>query len=116
MSAYQPQEKTNVSSDNDLTSDRPLAKKHSPLGAGLGAAGGGAVGALLGRLVAGKGGEVLGAIAGAVAGGYIGDTSTEDLIALEHHVAEILGEAPGEFKMPKHYSRDELQRLSRSIS
>jgi outer membrane lipoprotein SlyB len=89
------------------------SSKHHPLAAGIGAATGGVAGAAVGRAVGGHPGSLVGAIAGAVTGGMVGNTMTDDLKAIEHEVAETLGEAAHEDELPAHYSWEQLQALSR---
>ena len=80
---------------------------------GLGAAGGGVAGAAIGKVLGGNKGAVVGVLAGAVAGGIVGDVVADDLKAEEKRVAETLGIAKGEDEILAHYSREELQALSK---
>ena len=96
---------------NDKQTSNQSEHNH-PLETGIGAAGGGVAGAAIGKLIGGKTGTAIGAVAGAVAGGAIANAVGDDLEALERKAMEILGEAPGEDKIPAHYSWDELQALS----
>ena len=92
---------------------KPTQEDNNLLETGLGAAGGGVAGAAVGKALGGNKGAVLGAIAGAVAGGIVGEVVADDLKAEEQRVAEILGFAKGENEILAHYSREELQALSK---
>ena len=105
-----------TSNQPDETTNSASQQPNHLLETGIGAAGGGVAGAAIGKLIGGKTGTVIGAVAGAVAGGAIADAVGDDLEALERQAMEILGEAPGEDKIPAHYSRDELQALSKPQS
>ncbi len=92
---------------------QPAQSEHHSLKTAIGAVSGGIVGAVIGRGIGGKGGGAIGAVAGAIAGGLMGEIAADDLIALEQQAAEALGEASGENELPAHYTREQLQALSK---
>lgn len=105
----EPQNKLNAQEENSIS---------HPLATGLGAVGGGAAGAAIGDSVGGKFGAALGSVAGAIAGGILGNKAAE--IASEA-IAEIqpslgLGADTKPVELPRHYSWEELQALSKPQS
>ncbi len=88
-----------------------------PLATSLGAVGGGVAGAALGRsIIGGKVGAAIGGIAGAIVGGIVGNTmaeTTEEVIDLVQPSGLGLGADTKAVLLPRHYSWEELQALSK---
>ncbi|MEH1843371.1 MAG: hypothetical protein V7L20_32720 [Nostoc sp.] len=88
-----------------------------PLATGLGAVGGGVAGAALGRSIGGKVGAAIGGIAGAITGGVAGNQlagyAEEFIEELQPTVGLGLGADHKPIELPRHYSWEELQTLSK---
>ena len=88
------------------------SKSHT-IATGLGAASGGIAGAAIGKSVAGR----LGAVVGGVAGALVGSVAGEALADFAEEANESLGLGLGadtkEVELPRHYSWEELQALSK---
>ncbi len=88
-----------------------------PIATGLGAAGGGVAGATLGKSIGGKVGAAIGGVAGAIAGGIAGNNlaemAQEALDELQPVINLGLGADTKPVELPKHYSWEELQALSK---
>lgn len=111
------EEKKNLERQDKQSQEVSQKQQGHSLETEIGAVGGGVVGAAVGsKLIGGKTGAVMGAIAGAIVGGAVGDIVGEDLEELEQKAMKTLGEAPGENKIPAHYSWEELQTLSKPQS
>ena len=87
-----------------------------PIATGLGAVGGGVAGATIGSSVGGKVGAAIGGVAGAIAGGILGNTVAE---VAEEVIDEVqptlgLGADTKPIELPRHYTWEELQTLSKS--
>ncbi|MBP5975629.1 glycine zipper 2TM domain-containing protein [Brasilonema sp. CT11] len=85
---------------------------------GIGAVGGGAAGAALGRsIIGGKMGAAIGGIAGAIAGGLAGnklaELTEEATEELNPNVELKLGANNKPVELPRHYTWEELQALSK---
>ena len=77
------------------------------------AAGAAAGGAAIGHLWGGSPGAIVGALTGAIIGGALGKNNAEHIAALERQALETLGVSSYEDTVPAHYSREELQALSK---
>jgi outer membrane lipoprotein SlyB len=77
----------------------------------VGAAGGGAAGVALGKSVAGRVGAVVGGVVGAIAGTKAVEALSD--FAVEASESLGLGADAREVELPKHYSWEELQALSK---
>jgi outer membrane lipoprotein SlyB len=88
-----------------------------PIATGLGAVGGGVAGAAIGGSVGGKFGAALGSIAGAIAGGIAGnavaDVASEAIAEIQPAIGFGLGANGKPVELPKHYTWEELQALSK---
>ncbi|WP_334971115.1 hypothetical protein [Nostoc sp.] len=97
--------------NSDATDSHPIATS-------LGAVGGGVAGAALGRSIAGKLGAAIGGVAGAIAGGVAGNqlvAHTEEFIEeLQPIIGLRLGADHKPIELPRHYTWEELQALSKS--
>jgi uncharacterized membrane protein YebE (DUF533 family) len=103
--------------DKHLNAQEENSDSH-PIATGLGAVGGGAAGAAIGNSVAGKLGAAIGSVAGAIAGSLVGNTIAE---VAQEAIAEIqptlgLGADTKPIELPRHYSWEELQALSKPQS
>src|ERR687885_1353464 len=103
--------------DKYLNAQQENSDSH-PIATGLGAVGGGAAGAAIGNSVAGKLGAAIGSVAGAIAGSLVGNTIAE---VAQEAIAEIqptlgLGADTKPIELPRHYSWEELQALSKPQS
>ena len=112
---------------NDLQQSEPQDKpvnaqdensNNHPIATGLGAIGGVAAGAAVGNSVSGKLGDAIGGVAGAIAGSIVGNTIAE---VAQEAIKEIqpslgLGADTKPVELPKHYSWEELQALSKPQS
>lgn len=103
--------------DRHLNAQEENSDSH-PIATGLGVVGGGAAGAAVGNSVGGKLGAAIGSVAGAIAGGILGSKVVE--IATEA-IEEIqpslgLGADTKPVELPRHYSWEELQALSKPQS
>ncbi len=98
-------------SNQDFTNAHPIAT-------GLGAVGGGAAGAAIGDSVGGKLGAAVGSVAGAIAGGILGNKvagiAEEALQELQPSLGVGANNKP--IELPRHYSWEELQALSKPQS
>ncbi|HEY9729973.1 MAG TPA: hypothetical protein V6D50_26285 [Chroococcales cyanobacterium] len=107
-----------VESQSEQEKSRKESATSHPLATGLGAVGGGAAGAAIGDSVGGKVGAALGSVAGAIAGGILGNKVAG---IAEEAIAEIqpslgLGADTKPIELPRHYSWEELQALSKPQS
>jgi phage tail tape-measure protein len=107
-----------VESQSEEDKSRKESANSHPLATGLGAVGGGATGAAIGDSVGGKVGAVVGSVAGAIAGGILGNKVAG--IAQEA-IEEIqptlgLGADTKPIELPRHYSWEELQAVSKPQS
>ena len=88
-----------------------------PIATGLGAVGGGVAGAAIGNSVGGKVGAAIGSIAGAIAGGIAGnavaDVASEAIAEIQPAIGLGLGANAKPVELPKHYTWEELQALSK---
>ena len=89
-----------------------------PIATGLGAIGGVAAGAAVGNSVGGKLGAAIGGVAGAIAGSIVGNTIAD---VAQEAIEEIqpslgLGADTKPVELPRHYSWEELQTLSKPQS
>ncbi|WP_427157146.1 hypothetical protein ACQFX9_17090 [Aliinostoc sp. HNIBRCY26] len=110
---------------NEQTYDLEVQTQISPkkslnphlIAIGLGAAGGGIVGSALGRSIGGKVGGAIGGVAGAIAGGFAGNQlagyTQEFIEELQPTSSLALGADNKPIELPRHYSREELQALSK---
>ncbi len=101
--------------DKHLNAQEENSDSH-PIATGLGAVGGGAAGAAIGNSVGGKLGAVIGSVAGAIAGGIVGNTVAEIAQEVIDEVQPTLGLGADTkpIELPRHYSWEELQALSKS--
>ncbi|BCL39556.1 hypothetical protein [Nostoc sp. MS1] len=96
----------------------PEISSHThPLATGLGAVGGGIAGAALGRSIGGKLGAALGGVTGAITGTVAANKLAEyaeDFIEeLQPTISLGLGADHKPIELPRHYSWEELQALSK---
>lgn len=87
--------------------------KSHPIATGLGAAGGGITGAAIGKSVAGRLGAVVGGVAGAIAGSIAGEALADFAEEANESLGLGLGADTKEVELPRHYSWEELQALSK---
>ena len=89
-----------------------------PLATGLGAVGGGAAGAAIGDSVGGKIGAAVGSVAGVIAGGILGNkvAGIAQEVIEEIQPTLGLGADTKPVELPRHYSWEELQALSKPQS
>lgn len=111
---------------NEQTYDLEVQTQTSPerffnshlIAIGLGAAGGGIVGSALGRSIGGKVGGAIGGVAGAIAGGFAGNKlagyAEEFIEELQPTISLGLGADDKPIELPRHYSWEELQALSKA--
>lgn len=95
---------------SDSTSEP--SKSHL-IATGLGAAGGGITGAAIGKSVAGRLGAAVGGVAGALVGSIAGEALAELTEEAEKSLELGLGADNKEVELPRHYSWEELQALSK---
>ena len=104
-----------VESQNQEGKSNPDSANSHPLATGLGAVGGGAAGAAIGDAVGGKLGAAVGSVAGAIAGGILGNKvagiATEAIAELQPSLGVGANNKP--IELPRHYSWEELQALSK---
>src|ERR671932_209289 len=103
--------------DKHLNAQDENSNSH-PIATGLGAIGGVAAGAAVGNSVGGKLGAALGTVAGAIAGSIVGNTIAD---VAQEAIEEIqpslgLGADTKPVELPRHYSWEELQTLSKPQS
>lgn len=84
----------------------------------LGAVGGGLAGAALGRsIIGGKVGAAIGGVAGAIAGGIAGNTLVDYAGEVTEEISPAVGLGLGAdtkpVELPRHYTWEELQALSK---
>ncbi|HEY9604409.1 MAG TPA: glycine zipper domain-containing protein [Allocoleopsis sp.] len=107
-----------VQSQNQEGKSNQNSTNSHPLATGLGAVGGGAAGAAIGDSVGGKLGAAVGSVAGAIAGGILGnkvaEIATEAIAELQPSLGVGANNKPVE--LPRHYSWEELQALSKPQS
>ncbi len=106
---------TNEGSNTPLQQAQEQAKSH-PIATGLGATSGGIAGASLGNSVGGKVGAAVGGVVGAIAGSIAGKALAEfaEAVIEETSPTLSLGADAKPVELPKHYSWDELQALSKA--
>lgn len=108
-----------MTNDNRPNSAPETETSHAhPLATGLGAAGGGVAGAAAGRsIIGGKVGAAIGGVVGAIAGGLAGNTVAEFAQEAIEEIQPVLGIGLGAndkpIELPRHYTWDELQALSK---
>ncbi len=92
------------------------ANNSHPLATGIGAVGGGVAGAAIGDSVGGKVGAAVGSVAGAIAGGIVANKvagiAQEAIEELQPSLG--LGADNKPIELPRHYSWEELQALSKT--
>ncbi|QIR35554.1 colicin V family bacteriocin [Tolypothrix sp. PCC 7910] len=102
--------------NNEEHENQTPANTH-PIATGLGAAGGGIAGAAIGRSIGGKVGAAIGGVAGAIAGGVaaneLAEYADEFIEELQPTVGLGLGADHKPIELPRHYSWEELQALSK---
>lgn len=102
---------------NENSTDRSETHESHPIATGLGAVGGGVAGAAIGNSVGGKVGAAIGSIAGAIAGGMAGsavaDVASEAIAEIQPAIGLGLGANAKPVELPKHYTWEELQALSK---
>ena len=107
-----------VQSQNQEGKSNQNSTNSHPLATGLGAVGGGAAGAAIGDSVGGKLGAAVGSVAGAIAGGILGNKvagiAQEAIVELQPSLG--LGADTKPVELPRHYSWEELQALSKPQS
>lgn len=96
----------------------PETSSHThPLATGLAAVGGGIAGAALGRSIGGKLGAAIGGVTGAITGGVAGNKlaeyAEEFIEELQPTISLGLGADDKPVELPRHYSWEELQALSK---
>ncbi|AVH65753.1 MULTISPECIES: hypothetical protein [Nostoc cyanobionts] len=109
-----------------MTNDEPqiesqqigsVATDSHPIATSLGAVGGGAAGAALGHSIGGKVGAAIAGVAGAIVGGVAGNQLagyTEEFIEeLQPTIGLRLGANDKPIELPRHYTWEELQALSK---
>ncbi|MEH2381423.1 MAG: hypothetical protein V7K27_21460 [Nostoc sp.] len=88
-----------------------------PLATNLGAVGGGVAGAALGRSIGGKMGAAIGVVAGAITGSVAAkklvEYAGEFIEELQPTIGLGLGANHKPIELPRHYSWEELQALSK---
>lgn len=87
--------------------------KPHPIATGLGAAGGGIAGAAIGKSIAGRLGAAMGGVAGAIAGSIAGEALADFAEEANESLGLGLGADTKEVELPRHYSWEELQALSK---
>lgn len=100
--------------DKHLNAQQENSDNH-PIATGLGAVGGSVAGAKIGGSVGGKVGAVLGSVAGAIAGGIVGNTVADLAQEASDEVMPTLslGADNQPTELPRHYTWEELQALSK---
>lgn len=101
---------------NDENKIEPQNEPEHPIATGLGAVGGGVAGAALGRSIGGKFGAAIGGVAGAIVGGIAGNTVaefTEEVLEDIDPTGLNLGANNKLVELPRHFTREELQALSK---
>ncbi len=102
---------------NENRTEKPEQSDSHPVATGLGAVGGGMAGAKIGGSVGGKLGAVVGSVAGAIAGSILGNTVAEMAEEVSDEVKPHSGLGLGAnnkpIELPRHYSWEELQALSK---
>ncbi|MBV8887044.1 MAG: hypothetical protein JO235_24035 [Chroococcidiopsidaceae cyanobacterium CP_BM_RX_35] len=110
-------EQPNSESQKEISTSSPASSENHPIATGLGIAGGGVGGAALGRSIAGKAGAAVGGVIGAIAGGIAGNTLaelTEEAVQEVQPILQLgLGADTKPIELPRHYSWEELQALSK---
>jgi len=106
---------TDLESQNQ-TPPETASNAHA-IATGLGAAGGGIAGAALGKSIGGKLGAAIGGVAGAITGGVavnkLAQYAEEFIEELQPTVGLGLGADHKPIELPRHYSWEELQALSK---
>lgn len=107
----------NQDSDPKPQNENRTSPNAHPIATGLGATGGGIAGAALGNSIGGKVGAAIGGVAGAIAGGIVGNNiaefAAEAIDELQPTLSLGLGADTKEIELPRHYSWEELQQLSK---
>ncbi len=102
---------SNQENENQTTSNA------HPMATGLGAVGGGIAGSALGRSIGGKVGAAIGGVAGAITGGVAGNKlaqyAEEFIEELQPTIGLGLGADDKPIELPRHYTWEELQALSK---
>ncbi len=110
-------ENDNQQSDAQNETQQTQSTEAHPIATGLGAVGGGVIGAALGRSFDKKLGTAIGGVVGAIAGGIAGNAVAETSEAVIDEVRPTMGLGLGAdnkpIELPKHYSWEELQALSK---
>ena len=88
------------------------SKSHA-IATGLGAAGGGITGAAIGKSVAGGLGAAVGGVAGAIVGSIAGEALAGLVEEADKTLDLGLGADKKDVELPRHYSWEELQALSK---
>ena len=113
----EPQDTHSNAQEENSDSAAKLSSHSSshPIATGLGAIGGSVAGAAIGDSVGGKIGATVGSVAGAIAGGILGNKvagiATEAIEELQPSLGVGADNKPVE--LPRHYSWEELQALSK---
>jgi outer membrane lipoprotein SlyB len=101
----------------DLETQNQTSSNTHLIAMGLGAVGGGIAGAALGRSIGGKVGAAIGGVAGAITGGVAGNKLAQYAEELIHELQPTvklgLGANSKPIELPRHYSWEELQALSK---
>ncbi|BAY09998.1 hypothetical protein [Calothrix sp. NIES-2098] len=104
-------------SNSSQEHENPMSSNAHPIATGLGAAGGGIAGAAIGRSIGGKVGAAIGGVAGAIAGSVaaneLAEYAEEFIEELQPTVGLGLGADHKPIELPRHYTWDELQALSK---
>jgi|GEM_PF-1837830 len=105
----------NEGSNPTLEEAQEQVKSH-PIATGLGVTSGGIAGATLGNAFGGKVGAAVGGVAGAIAGSIAGNALAEFAEAVIEETSPTLGLGANAkpIELPRHYSWDELQALSKA--
>ncbi|MEH2362674.1 hypothetical protein [Nostoc sp.] len=109
-----PQQQPEIQSQPD---DLEATDLPHPLTTSLGAVGGGVAGAALGRSIGGKMGAAIGVVAGAITGSVAAkklvEYAGEFIEELQPTIGLGLGANHKPIELPRHYSWEELQALSK---
>lgn len=103
-------EKSLSEKPDDSTSE---PERSHPIATGLGAASGGIAGAAIGKAFAGRLGAAVGGVAGAIAGSIAGEALADFAEETNESLGLGWGADDKEVELPKHYSWEELQALSK---
>jgi outer membrane lipoprotein SlyB len=115
-----PEQNRNFANQPNPEQNAPQQAKshqHHPVAEELGAVGGGIAGAAIGKSVKGNVGAVVGGIAGAIAGGAVANSAanfTDELLQETQPSLSLgMGADNKPVDLPRHYSWEELQALSK---